>query len=73
MHFDRLDERYTMVKSNLQLEQFSQTGLTGLETGLPRFANFDCQQLSCHKTYAVSIFLSKFNWHHICFSRSIVV
>ena len=27
MHFDRLDESYAMVKSNLQFEEFNMTGL----------------------------------------------
>jgi len=30
MHFDRLDEIYTMVQSNWYFDNVTQTGLTGL-------------------------------------------
>jgi hypothetical protein len=30
MHFDHLDEIYTMVKSNWHFEHFGLTGLTGV-------------------------------------------
>jgi len=31
MHFDRLDEIYAMVQSNLQFDKLVYTGLTGLK------------------------------------------
>ena len=56
MHFDRLDEMYTMVKSILHCEQIHQTGLTGLRKRSDRFPQL-CQFWS--SMYAPYFFLVK--------------
>ena len=45
MHFDRLDERNTMVKSNPPFENFAKAGLTALGTRLNRHAQNDSKTL----------------------------
>jgi len=47
MHFDRLDEIYTLIKSNWQFGKVTLTGLTGLHNRSDRFAQFVQQILTC--------------------------
>jgi len=49
IHFDRLDEIYTMVRSNLQFDKLVKTGLTGLRERSDRSAQI------VQKTFIVPI------------------
>ena len=68
MHFDRLDEGYAMVKSNLNFGKVTLTGLTGMhtgQTGTPSHANFGHQHMSPY-------FLAKIACQKILFWTKII-
>ena len=56
IHFDRLDEIYTMVRSNFQFDKLVKTGLTGLRERSDRSAQI-VQKTFIVPILSVNIFL----------------